>query len=429
MYETQKLDEKLSQESAQAFYGATSVPCSLIDADGRVLFSVGTGCADCTLCREIEKATGYFPACNEAQTYGLMQAERFGGKYIYFCPVGLTCFISPIMIEDVCVGSLSAGPLLMVEPEDFLTYDLMERHKIKPEFKSRFKRLVAKIPVATPEKINDYSTILFNQAAFIASTAQERKIYKNKKSNEIQGQIGHYLMSIKDDTDSIPPYPFKKERELHTSVLYCDKQNAQRLLNELLGHIFLYSGGEYEVIRSRVLEIIILISRAAIDGGADESDIFALNNRYAGEIYTFYNVDDLCFWLSTVLTRFIDYVFNIKDIKHLDIIHKALDYIRRHYSEKISLESTAEHVFLSASYFSKIFKEEMNCKFNTYLNKVRIDKSKDLLLSEKVKLIDVAGLVGFEDQSYFSKVFKKHTGVTPGYYREKRGNIREKTSE
>lgn len=94
--------------------------------------------------------------------------------------------------------------------------------------------------------------------------------------------------------------------------------------------------------------------------------------------------------------------------------------------KKITLEEVASYVYLSPSYFSKIFKEEMKVNFNTYLNYVRIEKSKKLLLDDSIVLVDLSNLVGFEDQSYFSKVFKKITGVSPGKYRESRGQIQVK---
>ena len=422
--DTPGFNEKLAKESAEAFYSATGIPCTLIDNSGTSLYSCGSGCADCKLCEEIEKITGNRIARGDFQSYGLVQAERFGGKYIYFCPMGLTCFISPIMDDDSCIAAFAAGPLLMVDSSDFLEYDLMEKMSIPTGYREHFTHLVSLIPDVTPEKVNSFSTILFNQAAFISSTIEEKKIIKNKESQELQGQIGHYLMSIKGAAEDAPPYPFEKERELSEFIINCDKQNSQRVLNELLGYIFLYSGGDFPMIRSRMLELIVLISRAAVDGGADSLDIFALNNRCLSDIYSFTNVDDLCLWLASILNKFTDYAFNFKDVKHLDIIHKSLEYMRHKYREKISLDTVSEYVYLSPSYFSKIFKEEMKCNFNTYLNRLRIDKAKQLLLSENVKLIDVAGLVGFEDQSYFSKVFKKHTGVTPGYFREKRGKIR-----
>ncbi|MGL5513630.1 MAG: helix-turn-helix domain-containing protein, partial [Sporomusa sp.] len=78
----------------------------------------------------------------------------------------------------------------------------------------------------------------------------------------------------------------------------------------------------------------------------------------------------------------------------------------------------SQEVHLSPSYFSKIFKKETGHNFNTYLNMLRIEKSKKLLLYDNLKLISIASLVGFEDQSYFTKVFKRVTGVSPHQYRK-----------
>lgn len=124
------------------------------------------------------------------------------------------------------------------------------------------------------------------------------------------------------------------------------------------------------------------------------------------------------------MNRYTDFTFRFNDVKHIDVIRKAVDYIRRNYAGKITLEEVAAYVFLSPSYFSKVFKDEMGCNFNHYLNHIRIEKSKQLLLSDSIRLVDVSGVVGFEDQSYFTKVFKKLTGITPGKFREARGQIR-----
>ncbi len=123
------------------------------------------------------------------------------------------------------------------------------------------------------------------------------------------------------------------------------------------------------------------------------------------------------------MMRFTDLVFNLQDVKHVDVIYKAIDYIKRNYMKKISLKEVADQVLLSPSYFSKLFKDEMSCNFNHFLNQVRIERSKTVLLDNTVPLVDVAFLMGFEDQSYFTKVFKKMTGVSPGKYRESRGQV------
>ncbi len=189
----------------------------------------------------------------------------------------------------------------------------------------------------------------------------------------------------------------------------------------MLGNIFFASGGKFDVIKARVLELIVLLSRAAMEGGADAEEIFGLNYKYLEQIHNFHSADELAMWLSTIMLRFVDCVFNLTDVKHVDVIYKAAEYVRKNYMNKITLEDVAKNVYLSPSYFSKIFKEEMKCNFNAYLNQVRIHVGKELLKNPAIPLVDVALRVGYEDQSYFSKVFKKMTGMSPGKFRELRG--------
>jgi YesN/AraC family two-component response regulator len=133
------------------------------------------------------------------------------------------------------------------------------------------------------------------------------------------------------------------------------------------------------------------------------------------------SVDDIAHWLSRIMIRFTDLVFNLKDIKHADVMMKALKYINARYTGEITLDEVAAAVFLSPTYFSKLFNEEMKCRFTTYLNRLRIEKSMLLLRSTDLPLVEIAGLVGYEDQSYFTKVFSKIAGTPPGRYRESKG--------
>ena len=75
------------------------------------------------------------------------------------------------------------------------------------------------------------------------------------------------------------------------------------------------------------------------------------------------------------------------------------------------------------SYLSKIFKEEMDCTFTGYVSRVRIEKSRELLLDGSISIADIAVMVGFEDQSYFTKVFRRTVGVSPGEYRRRGGRV------
>jgi len=133
--------------------------------------------------------------------------------------------------------------------------------------------------------------------------------------------------------------------------------------------------------------------------------------------------EDVAHWLARVLTRFTDLVFELVDSKHKNIIHRAISYINANCAKDLNLADVADHVGYSHSHFSKVFKEEMGLGFRAYLNQVRVEKSKALLLAGNASIAEICELCGFEDQSYHCKVFKKLVGVTPDKFRKQSRRI------
>ncbi len=98
------------------------------------------------------------------------------------------------------------------------------------------------------------------------------------------------------------------------------------------------------------------------------------------------------------------------------IAHRVKDYIDSNYYREISLEKLAEDYYISPAYLSLIFKETIGINFLDYLLKIRIRNAKELLSLKKYKIKIVAEMSGFNDQHYFSRVFKKAAGLTPKEY-------------
>ncbi len=413
---------KQATSCAEAFFTSTNIPTCISFPDGSNLVCFGEGCDSCKICNHLKKTS---LKCSDFHIYGMEQAERFGGKYIYFCPAGFNFIVSPIMSDSGAVGYAKAGPFLMVDEQDYINYDLIEQLDFDKEKIDESIYFIHNIPYVAPNKVSQYSTLLYMSIGFINNFNICNSIIKNQQSFEIQGHIGEIIKSIKGKfpDNTAVTYPFEKEKELLAHISNGDKQSSSAILNDLLGYIFFYSSSDLDIIKARVYELIVLISRASVDGGADPNYIFGLNGKYIKELPTFTSIDNLCVWFTAVLNDFTDHIFKFIDVKHVDVIKKSIEFIRQNYNKKISLEEVASNVYLSSSYFSKVFKDEMKCNFNTYLNNVRIEKSKPLLLKKNINIVDISLLVGFEDQSYFTKVFKKVTGVSPGKFREYDGKI------
>jgi YesN/AraC family two-component response regulator len=218
-------------------------------------------------------------------------------------------------------------------------------------------------------------------------------------------------------------YPIELEKKLRHAIINGDYKKSKEMLNLLLGQIFFSYDVNFEIIKHRIIELIALLSRAAIDRGMDITQVLMLNTDYFLKIETIKTLDELNSWLVRIINRFIGYMFEFNDVKYHDVLNKVTKYIQKHYNEKITLDMVCKEVFLSKAYLSKIFNNKMNCSFTQYVNKIRIQKSKPLLFDNKVTIIDIAYLVGFEDQSYFTKVFKQIEGISPGEYRRTGGLV------
>ncbi|RCW48556.1 response regulator [Paenibacillus prosopidis] len=101
------------------------------------------------------------------------------------------------------------------------------------------------------------------------------------------------------------------------------------------------------------------------------------------------------------------------------LITKAMEYIKLHYREELTLQEVADSIHVSKSYFSNLFKKQSGHNFIDYLIDLRLHEAKRLLVQNECKIYEVAEKSGFNDVKYFSKLFKKMTQMTPVEYREK----------
>ena len=102
-----------------------------------------------------------------------------------------------------------------------------------------------------------------------------------------------------------------------------------------------------------------------------------------------------------------------------NISNKVTAYILENYSkENLSISMIASNMYLSPNYLSLMFKQETGKTINQFITETRIEKAKKLLKNEKLTLSNISLRVGYHDANYFSKAFKRETGISPKVYRE-----------
>ena len=380
------------------FSVASGVGVSALSVSGQPRFKSSVYLNTENAIQKLYNALDCEEACHISLLYSLLQARRFAGCYIFFAPSGLAYCTSPIQKDS---GEMSAGvvagPLLMTSVEEYLEIDV--RCAPNEDNIELIREALNDIPIKTPAQVRAISEQLHVCATHFSGRAELTHV--------VQADV------------LAAAYPIEKENELLAAISVGDIHSAGAIINDILGQILFHSDNNLEILRSRVFELTVLLSRAALKGGANMEAIFGLNYSFLREIDMLSSVDDTVQWLHGVTRRFAQNVFDFANAKHVDIIYKAVAFIKKNYSERLSLQDVADHVFLSPTYFSKIFREETGQTPGAYITGVRIEESRRLLRDLCVNIADIPELVGFESQSYFTRVFKKSEGCTPGRFRQK----------
>lgn len=173
----------------------------------------------------------------------------------------------------------------------------------------------------------------------------------------------------------------------------------------------------------------------------EQMDVFRMKNQTKNLIFTFLDtllmddvkkqnlryeffglIDDALYErdyrenLAEIFRQLEDFIVDaVKD----DRIDKILEYIEKNYMENLTMESLADEFNYNYYYLSSYFNQQVKEGFSGYLNKVRIRKACEILNNKDIPVADVSSMVGYSEHSYFCRVFKKMTGITPSAWRRR----------
>lgn len=142
----------------------------------------------------------------------------------------------------------------------------------------------------------------------------------------------------------------------------------------------------------------------------------------AGQITRFFETSTLE-QLSEEMRRYLDALLrrtlDLRKVGKNAIVEKTKRFIEEHFRENVTLETAAQEVYLSPVYLSFLFKQVEGVNLSDYLTEIRLAEAKRLLVETSLKTYEVALCSGYQDEKYFSRLFKKRTGLTPTEYRNR----------
>jgi two-component system response regulator YesN len=191
-------------------------------------------------------------------------------------------------------------------------------------------------------------------------------------------------------------------------------------INEMISSITASCIDNINNYKKIAIHLMIITEKVMYDIIKNNNDKLYIENIDYSELINLSEIISIEKYLKDNIGRIIGNIINQGEMGSSRLISSALEYIKKHYNKKASVQNVSEQLGLNADYFSYLFKKETGKNFIDVLNEYRIEKAKEYLKSTNYKIYEVANMVGFNDNRYFSTLFKRYVGCTPSQFSKRK---------
>jgi len=396
-------------------YRATAgLPLVLVDADGREVWRLG----NCSLCARLVDSPRRESLCREHRRRAVEESFRWGEPYISVCPFGIVTFAVPLSRNSRLSAGLLSGFCIFpqMEPdmrEEVLTRARRLRVKLEQGPRSRLP-----FRVVPSESLRRNSRLLFDLAAAYGVSDIDTITESREKSIQ-QFTIGNYLDDVRAGKQDLLTSLASMQNAIIDKVVLGDLAGSREIINRFLGVIFLESGMNFDLLKVRLLELIVIISRAAISKGISAEGLLGPRYSYLTDINAASGFDDLFWKVTKALENFTRAISEQRGRTALAHMTRMKDFLAKNFATRVSARDVAAAAGLSVSRALHLFKKETGMSLSTWVARHRIDYAIYLMRNTDRSMADIASECGFFDQSHFTKTFRALEGEPPLRYRRR----------
>jgi two-component system, response regulator YesN len=213
-------------------------------------------------------------------------------------------------------------------------------------------------------------------------------------------------------------YTFDMEKQLINAIKTGNAESLARLLDHIWTENLDKKVPTLEIIHNLFHALAGTTIRTIYELGANSGDIFGEDFDLYRELNQQTSIAEKKACIERAMTMISDCIRVKQQGQYAKLLNQIKLFVDSHYQQDLSQSMLSEHLGLSASYVSSIFKEVTGLNFADYVNSRRIEQAKDLLRLSDESIVEIADKVGFSNSNTFIRVFKRHEGITPGQYRQ-----------
>jgi AraC-like DNA-binding protein len=368
---------------AAEYRRVTRFPLAAVDADGRFLRG-GTGVRECA----------WSERCKPFRLRAVTEAQRWGEPCVMCCGCGRALWAVPAMRNQRLCGGLVVAGVVLARP-------------------SRQGNLDRRILGACRYLLDLAIRHDLTNAALLAARRQSAQRESGK------AEALHTLKNrLHDDIRSVYLH---EEPALLAAIRRGERAEARRIIDRVLVEIYCVGERDTNLLKSLALELVVMMTRAAVQAGGDPAQILGLNYQSLTSLAGIADQEALSVWLCDMLEQLIDSIKS--NTRHPNSVQlaRAIEFMEEHLNQDLTRDEVARAGGLSPSHFSHLMRAKTPWAFTELLARLRVDVACHLLLHTDKDLVQIALECGFADQSYFTRVFGKLTGQTPGDFRRSGG--------
>lgn len=336
--------------------------------------------------------------------------------YYHTNTYGLDYITAGIWRNNIYYGAIIVGPFVATVPDDAFISSVISKNNLPVSEHKPLNEFYKSLAVVSSSASSSIGATLVNlcnhpylKSQLITSSALNPTRNKEKLKERIVNSI------------DIIEFRYEKEKVLMNAISRGDKEEIKKLAGGL-SDAYLEKRIPESPIRGfkNLLIVLNTICRiAAKNGGVHPIYIHNISEKFAILIERAPNLPYLNDLNKMMIEEYCDLVKEYSTRKYSAIVKKAVDYIKLHFESPLTLQGIAETIHVNASHLSRKFKEDTGMSIIDFINQNRIEAAKLYLQSNTSTITEIAFIVGFNDVNYFSRVFKKMTGLTPSQFRRK----------
>jgi AraC-like DNA-binding protein len=351
------------------------------------------------------------------RSYAMQESMTMGEPYIYRAATGIVTWVLGLEDRRMILGSMVGVPVLLAAEAESVGHDKiinnLHRHGMDVDDASA---LLVNMEVRTIEEVGVSARraqeIFYRMSGWKAEFMQERSLQIRQ-----QKQLTEAIENVRRHGGTAL-YAFEKERILLSNIRAGDRNASRSILNEMLAAIYM-SAPQTVVLRARVIELLSCLVRAAIEDNPLLEPLIERNHIWTENLIRSESFEDISSYLMHALDEFIDDVY-LHGVNRSNVhVRNALEFIADNYSSQISLKEVAGYVGLSPWRLAHLVKEYTGRTVLQAVMEMRVRRAQELLMQTTRSCVEIAYEVGFGDQSYFTRNFRKATGMTPLQYRKR----------